>query len=219
VNGAHDMGGMMGFGPVVPEKDEPRFHAAWERRAFGLTLAMGAAGGWNIDQSRSARESQNPADYLAQSYYEIWITGLEKLLAERGLVSAAELTAGRASAPPKPLGHKLTAAAVPGILARGSPTQTDPVGTPCFAIGDRVRARLIHPKGHTRLPRYVRGHIGTVTHNHGCHVFPDTRAAGTGEDPHWLYTVRFNGRDLWGPGADPTVSVSVDAWERYLEVP
>ena len=55
MNGAHDMGGTMGFGPVVPEKDEPVFHAPWERRAFAITLAMGA-GRWNIDQSRSARE-------------------------------------------------------------------------------------------------------------------------------------------------------------------
>ena len=57
MNGAQDMGGMMGFGPVLPEKDEPVFHAPWERRAFALTLAMGAPGGWNIDQGRAARES------------------------------------------------------------------------------------------------------------------------------------------------------------------
>ena len=101
MNGAQDMGGMMGFGPVVPEKDEPVFHAAWERRAFALTLAMAGPGGWNLDQVRAARESLHPAEYLAKSYYEIWIAGLEKLMAEGGLVMADELDAGKAIASSK----------------------------------------------------------------------------------------------------------------------
>ncbi len=75
----------------------------------------------------------------------------------------------------------------------------------------------MHPVTHTRLPRYVRGQAGTVVLVHGCHVFPDVHAHGGGEDPQWLYTVRFDGRELWGADADPTVSVSVDAWEPYLE--
>jgi hypothetical protein len=48
-------------------------------------------------------------------------------------------------------------------------------------------------------------------------VFPDSNSLGQGEDPKWLYTVRFDGRELWGPDADPSVKVSVDAWEPYLE--
>jgi nitrile hydratase subunit beta len=80
-----------------------------------------------------------------------------------------------------------------------------------------VRARNMHPTGHTRLPRYVRGHIGTVMDVHGAHVFPDSNAAGLGEAPQWLYNVRFAGRELWGEAADPTLTVSVDAWETYLE--
>jgi hypothetical protein len=75
VNGAQDMGGQMGFGPVEAEADEPSFHADWEKRAFGLTIAMGAAGAWNLDMSRYARESLPPAEYLASSYYEIWARG------------------------------------------------------------------------------------------------------------------------------------------------
>jgi nitrile hydratase subunit beta len=103
------------------------------------------------------------------------------------------------------------------MLAKGSSYER-PVATPArFAVGDRVRARNMHPTGHTRLPRYVRGHAGTVTHVHGAHVFPDSNAAGQGEAPQWLYTVRFTGRELWGEAADPTVSVSVDAWESYME--
>jgi nitrile hydratase len=217
MNGAQDMGGMMGFGPVLPETDEPVFHADWERRAFALTLAMGAPGGWNIDQGRAARESLNPAEYLAKSYYEIWIAGLQKLMAERGLLTADELAAGKSLHPPKPVSRVLMPENVATVLARGGPTERTPVTPQRFQIGERVRARNIHPMGHTRLPRYVRGHVGAVTHVHGAHVLPDSNAAGQGENPQWLYTIRFQAPELWGEAADPTVSVSVDAWESYLE--
>jgi nitrile hydratase subunit beta len=217
MNGAQDMGGMMGFGPVAPEQDEPVFHAPWERRAFALTLAMSAPGGWNIDQSRAARESLNPAEYLAKSYYEIWIAGLEKLMAERGLVGADEIDAGKALHPPKPVPRVLAAEKVPTVLASGGPTERVAAAPQRFQVGQHVRAHNVHPTGHTRLPRYVRGRSGTITHVHGAHVLPDANAAGRGESPQWLYTVRFAARELWGEAADPTGTVSVDAWESYLE--
>ena len=72
------------------------------------------------------------------------------------------------------------------------------------------------PKGHTRLPGYVQGKTGTVTHLQGVHVFADANATGTGEAPEWLYTVRFDGRELFGAEGDPASSVSVDAWDSYL---
>ena len=103
------------------------------------------------------------------------------------------------------------------MLAKGR-SSARPQSTPAvFAVGDRVRARNMHPAGHTRLPRYVRGHVGTITLQHGAHVFPDAITAGQGEAPQHLYTVRFTGRELWGTAADPTLTVSVDAWESYLE--
>jgi nitrile hydratase beta subunit len=216
MNGAQDMGGMMGFGPVVPEKDEPVFHADWEGRAFALTLAMGAPGGWNIDQGRAARESLHPAEYLAKSYYEIWVAGLEKLMLERGLVTLDELEAGKSLHPPKAVPRVLMAESVPAVLASGRPSERAAMTPQRFQFGQRVRARNFHPSGHTRLPRYVRGHVGRITHVHGAHVFPDSSAAGRGEDPQWLYTVRFAARELWGEAADGTASVSVDAWEAYL---
>lgn len=217
MNGAQDMGGMMGFGPVLSEKDEPVFHAPWERRAFALTLAMGAPGGWNIDQSRAARESLNPAEYLAKSYYEIWIAGLEKLMAERGLVTLDEIDAGRSLHPPKAVPRVLMAEKVPAVLAAGGPSERVAAAPQRFQVGQHVRAHNVHPSGHTRLPRYVRGRVGTITHVHGAHVLPDSNAAGRGENPQWLYTVRFAARELWGEAADPTGTVSVDAWESYLE--
>src|SRR3954467_11968834 len=91
MNGAHDMGGMHGFGPVRAEPNEPVFHADWERRAFALTIAMGATGEWNLDESRFAREDRPPADYLGRTYYEIWLARLARLRAEGGLGDPHEL--------------------------------------------------------------------------------------------------------------------------------
>jgi nitrile hydratase subunit beta len=217
MNGAQDLGGMMGFGPVVAEKDEPVFHNAWERRAFALNMAMGVPGGWNLDQGRAARESLHPAEYLAKSYYEIWIAGLEKLMAERGLVTSDEIDEGKPLHPAKAVPRVLTAERVPTILSNGRPTERAAAAPQRFQRGQRVRARNFHPVGHTRLPRYVRGHLGRITHVHGAHVFPDRHATGHGEDPQWLYTVCFAAQELWGEAADATASVSVDAWESYLE--
>ena len=93
MNGAHDMGGMDGFGPVEREADEPIFHDEWERRAFALTVAMGFYGRWNIDASRHARENREPLGYLRDSYYERWLYGLETLLEQNGLVTREEIAA------------------------------------------------------------------------------------------------------------------------------
>jgi len=217
MNGVHDMGGMDGFGKVEPEPDEPVFHAGWEGRVMAMNRAMGATGAWNIDMSRFSREVLPPSVYLASSYYRKWFLGLEQMLIERGLIDADEVESGHALRSGKPLERgKFTVADVQRILTRGSfsrPAQ----GPARFTPGDRVRAKNIHPATHTRLPRYVRGHVGVVDRVHGCHVFPDSAATGQGDDPQWLYTVRFEGRELWGPDADPTVKISIDAFEPYLD--
>jgi len=216
VNGIHDMGGMQDFGPVVAELDEPRFHAGWERRAFGLTLAMGALGQWNLDQSRFARESLPPAQYLASTYYQIWFEGLKRLMLERGLVTREELADGKIRMPPLSVPAALAAHEVMSRLARGAPTQRPASAPARFKPGDAVRTRHQNPPSHTRLPRYCRGKPGTILKLHGAHVFPDSNALGAGEKPQWLYTVRFEARDLWG--ADTTATaVFVDCWEPYLE--
>ncbi|MBI5129710.1 MAG: nitrile hydratase subunit beta [Rhodopseudomonas palustris] len=216
MDGAHDMGGMDGFGPVVPEPNEPAFHAPWERRAFALTLAMARPGGWNIDMSRFARENRSPAEHLSKSYYQIWLAGLEQLMAERGLVTADEIAAGQPLHPRREVAA-LPPADVAPMLARGGPTDRPSAAPARFKIGDRVRTRTIHPRGHTRLPRYVRGHVGVIELLHGAHVFPDSNARGAGEQPQFLYTVTFDGREIWGDDAEPGLRVSVDAWDSYLE--
>jgi nitrile hydratase subunit beta len=217
MNGVHDMGGMDGFGKVEVEPNEPVFHAAWEGRTMALVRAMGAAGAFNIDTSRFYREALPPHVYLSSSYYKKWLLGLEDLLVAKGYVGREEVDAGQATAPAKPLKRgKFTKDQVERIMVRGQFGRPAPAAAK-FKAGDHVRAKNIHPATHTRLPRYVRGHVGVVERDHGCHVFPDSAAIEAGENPQWLYTVVFDGRELWGEDADPTVKISIDAFEPYLE--
>lgn len=217
MNGAQDLGGQHGMGPVAPEKDEPYFHAEWEKRALGLTLSCGAFGAWTIDESRHARESLSPAIYLSASYYEIWMRALETLLKRHGFVSAAELAAGQMlekGAEPKRI---LKAEMVPAVLAKGGPCDRPVSDRPAFTVGERVRTKNFHPETHTRLPRYARAKTGVIETVQGSFVFPDDNAHGKGENPQWVYTVVFDAPEIWGEGADPTLTVSIDAWESYLE--
>jgi nitrile hydratase beta subunit len=215
MNGIHDMGGMHGFGVVAPEANEPVFHAAWEGRVLALNRAMGHSRLWNIDMSRAAIEVLPPDVYLTRSYYAKWLLRLEQLLLEHAMVDADEMAAGRALRPGKPV-RKLEAADVATALTRGSYGR-EPSAPARFKAGERVRTRNINPVTHTRLPRYARGRIGTIECVRGCHVFPDSVAIGKGENPQWLYTLRFEGRELWGDNCDPNLKVSIEAFEPYLE--
>jgi nitrile hydratase len=223
VNGAHDLGGMHGFGPVVAERNEPVFHAEWERRAFGLTLAMGAWRRWNLDMSRSEREQMPPAEYLATSYYEHWLFGLERLLVEHGFASPEEMDRVRRGEP-VPVNEPaavqdgaLRSDGVPRMLRNRRAARLDDLVAPKFRVDQVVLARNIHPPGHTRVPRYVRGRRGVVAIDHGVFIFPDTHAAGEGTRPQHVYSVRFAARELWGADAPARDSVYVDLWDDYLE--
>lgn len=209
-----DLGGEPGFGAVRPEPEGDLFHAAWEPRALAVTLAMGATGTWNIDASRAARETL--PNYRALGYYEVWVTALERLLRERGLVHADELAAGRMLHAAMPLTRVMHAADVAQALAEGAPTERPTGSAARFEVGQRVRTRAAPVAHHTRLPGYARGRCGTVERVHGAHVFADAHAQGLGECAQWLYTVVFAGTALWADAA-PGLSVSVDAWEPYLE--
>jgi nitrile hydratase len=220
MNGAHDLGGMHGFGPVVPEPDEPAFHAPWERRAFALTLAMGGWRRWNLDMMRSAREQMPPADYLSTSYYEHWMYGLERMLVEHGFVSRADLERLGEPAAGEPAALQDGALRADGVSLllrnRRAARRDDPVPQQ-FDVGQAVVVKNLHPTGHTRMPRYVRGRRGEVAIAHGVFVFPDTHAAGQGTKPQHVYSVRFTARELWGPDAVASDSVYVDLWDDYLE--
>lgn len=217
MDGPQDLGGRAGFGPVDPEPDEPVFHGDWERRALGVTLACGALGYWSIDESRHARECIAPSDYYTSSYYGIWTRALERLLIHHGEVSAEELSDGQMLQPGLRSERRLSAAMVPDVLARGGPCERQIDLKPAFKVGDKIRTIKAHPSGHTRLPAYARDKLGTVGALCGAHVFPDTNAHDLGEQPCHLYTLVFEGCELWGADSEPGLTVSIDAWESYFE--
>jgi nitrile hydratase len=176
---------------------------------------MGMTGAWNLDMSRAARETLS--NYASLRYYEVWVEALRKLLLEHSLVGEDELAAGRMLQPPRAVARVPKAADIPGTLTKGSSSRRAETRPARFAAGDRVRARRGEVDYHTRLPRYARGKVGTVEQLRGVHVYADANAQGLGEQPQWLYTVVFDGRELWGERSDPRLTVSIDAWEPYLE--
>jgi nitrile hydratase len=145
-----------------------------------------------LDAFRHAIERIDPATYLSIGHWGRWLTALETLVREwrdRG-----------------------------GLLeerARGMLRKVETA--PRFGVGAPVRTRNLQPAGHTRLPGYARGKQGTVVRRHPGFVFPDTNAEGRGENPQWVYAVRFEARELFGSGAEPNASVYVDLFESYLE--
>jgi nitrile hydratase len=216
MNGIHDLGGMQGFGPVVDEADEPPFHAPWEARVLALQRAVLFTRTWNLDVFRHAQERLPASVYVAVSYYHRWFLALNAGALEHGLVTRAELDAGHAQGPARPVQRTMTLRDV-DIGKIRSPFGRTPKQEARFKPGDVVRTTNIHPMGHTRLPRYARDKQGRVEVAHGCHAFPDAIVAGDRDASAWLYAVVFDSRELWGESADPSLTVSIDAFEPYLE--
>jgi nitrile hydratase subunit beta len=217
MNGVHDMGGMHGMGPIQEEKNEPVFHERWEGRVFALRRATAAWGRWNIDVTRHEVELVPPAEYLRMTYYERQFAAFLETLVKSGLVTRAEIESGTpAQGSPKAV-PALTVEKATALVAKGVPASRNVPVAPRFQAGQRVRARNINPVGHTRLPRYARGKLGTIERDHGVFVFPDTNAHLLGEKPQHVYAVRFAARELWGEQASPRDSVYVNLWDDYLE--
>lgn len=216
MNSIHDMGGMHGMGRVEIERDEPVFHARWEASVLALQLACNFHGRWNIDMARYARERIPPAEYLAATYYEKWLRGLETLLVEQGLVTPNELEAGHAGSKASGMAP-LHAPGVATFLRNRRHARLDDKVPPKFKPGDRVITHNDHPVGHTRLPRYARGRHGVVDRDHGVFIFADTHAMTRDKKPQHCYSVRFTARELWGAGASARDSVYVDLWDDHLD--
>jgi nitrile hydratase len=193
MDGIHDLGGMHGFGPVEIEPHEPLFHAPWEGRVFALSGVAIAAAGHNVDKFRHAIERIDPVTYLTAGYYGRWLRAIETLLSDAGEIGRPAGQVGRRS------------------VRRDAPR------APRFRAGDPVRARNLHPPGHTRLPRYARGKRGRIEAVYDAYVFPDTNAHDRGEDPQHVYCVAFAGEELWGADAEPGTVVHLDLFEPYLE--
>ena len=215
MNGVHDMGGMQNMGPVRVEKNEPVFHAEWERRVFAMDDAID--GGWPGGAGRYQQELIPPAEYLRMSYYERWLRSLSERLVKSGLVTRKELETGIAEGGNTQGRKVLRADEVRAAIARGFPATRSVAATAKFHVGERVRARNINTTGHTRLPRYARGKQGTIARDHGVFAFNDSRVQGLGEKPQHLYSVSFAARELWGPAAAANDSVHLDLWDDHLE--
>ncbi len=218
MNGVHDMGGMHGFGPVHPE-DDAGFHADWERRVRAMMMGLIRRGAFNIDEMRRAIESIPPAEYLASSYFERWLTALRALVVEKGVLAPADvddLIATLARTPESSPRRREDPTLAKRLLEPSGPRPRREAPAR-FRPGDRVVARNEHPKHHTRLPRYVRGKPGVIDRVRGVYTLPDTNAYGRGEHPQPVYSVRFAARDLWGDVAATTDSIYIDLWESYLD--
>jgi len=217
MNGVHDMGGMQNMGAIEYEKDEPVFHAPWEGRIYALNRALRALGKWNLDAWRREIELLPPAEYLRMSYYEKWVQIISTLAVKHGDITQAELASGKPAPDSPKVKPPFTAAMSSRLFSRGIPSSQDAKVRPIFRVGQRVRARNINPPGHTRLPRYARGKVGTLLRDHGVYTFPDTNAHFLGEKRQHVYSVRFTARELWGERASPRDSVHLDMWDDYLE--
>ena len=211
---------MHGFGPVDWDPKEPPFHGRWEAAVVAMMRATRGAF-YNIDEFRHGIERMDPAHYLGSSYFEHWLDGVARVLAEKGIIDGAELEARAAKfreRPDTPVGGGVAGAKTDSGRWSDSSFRK-PSAPPHFAVGAAVLTRNIHPTGHTRLPRYARGKRGVIAAHRGCHVFPDANAHGLGEQPQHVYGVRFDARELWGESAEPNQCVFLDLWESYLQAP
>jgi nitrile hydratase len=215
MNGIHDMGGMHGFGKVEVEVDEPVFHERWEARVFGMVQSLGRG---NIDAGRHSMERLDPVAYLRNGYYGRWCAALEHGLVGAGVLTAAEIEARTKAggASPKAAPETATSARVPWRPSATDYTRTIEAAA-AFAVGQKVVTRNHQPSGHTRLPAYGRCRRGVVVRVHPAMVFPDDHAHHRGENPQYLYTVRFEAKELWGDAAEAHTVVHIDLFESYLE--
>jgi nitrile hydratase len=222
VNGPHDLGGSHGFG-AVPVDDGNAFHADWEKRVFGITMAVSYAHRipGTTDEARYAIEQLPPEIYLGSAYFERWLLGAETNYEAHGLLTRAELENRRRDLAADP-GASLPASDDRGQVERvldglrAGPHPRQAAGTPAYAPGDEVVARNVHTKSHTRLPRYVRGKRGRIDCVRGAFPVPELAAAGERE-LEFVYEVRFEGEELWGDSAETATCVYLQLWERYLQ--
>ncbi len=223
MNGVHDMGGMHGFGPIARGEGPEPFHAKWEGRMFGMLLALGSHGIHDPGGLRAALEGLEPASYLGSGYFERWLQVTEKALLDKGYLTLAELDQkteeldARPDAVPFRRADPAATARLMEAVHTRSPSSRDGGSAPRFRAGDSVRVRNLHSPGHTRLPRYVRGKLGTIAKLHGIHDFHDLPPEGSLDSPQPVYSVRFEAEELWGEAAEARQRLYLDMWESYLK--
>jgi nitrile hydratase len=218
MDGIHDMGGMHGFGPVPCDQDRA-FDHDWQKRAFALTEALAWSVPFCADEHRAAIERIAPADYLRLDYFEKWTVAATALVQTAGLVDPQEVASGLKRFDIPQGDHPAVGPADILAATKAGAEMTFPPTTamPRFAVGQSVRVLANSPVGHTRVPRYVRNHVGKVIADMGVFQFADSMASGQGPDPQHCYTVEFSSKDLWGSAADANGCVCLDLWESYLD--
>jgi nitrile hydratase beta subunit len=224
MNGLFDLGGTDGLGAVDPPAEEPLFRAEWEKMVFGMYPAVFRAGWFGLDEFRHGIELMDPVVYLKSPYYEHWLHTFEHHGARTGQLDPDELdrrTQYYLDNPDAPLpAHEPIPELVDfvnSVPVNGLPAQRPTDEPVSFAVGDVVRLSTMAPRGHTRLARYVRGRKGTVIAYRGSFIYPDAAGNGLGEDPQHVYTVQFDGAELWGEYAEPNTTVTFDVWGPYIE--
>jgi nitrile hydratase subunit beta len=220
MDGAHDLGGMHGFGRVVEPGGELAYHERWEPRVFATQLLVDLEGLGAGPGGRATREEMAPARYLAASYYERWLYSAEQRLLRKGTIAPGDVDAmierlGTGEPGAQHRDAAMGERALDGLRTR-RPMRPPPVEAR-FSPGRQVRVKRMHPPGHTRCPRYVRGAAGVVEAVRGADRLPDRAVHGEKPDPEPVYSVAFRSQDLWGASDEPGWTVSLDLWESYLE--
>jgi nitrile hydratase subunit beta len=218
VDGIADMGGTPGWGSMhPPRRDEPVFKEPWEPRAFALAIFSNRVSGGNLDSFRHALERLDRAHYIDDGYYGRWLNAGELRLIDSAILApgaidarARNLRGEHVEEPPIPEPAK------PDYAPTAEGTLRSLDTAPAFAVGERVRAKDMSVPGHTRLPRYVRGHVGVVDIIQPAGVLPDSNAHFLGENPQYVYSVRFDSRDVWGVDAE-SFELTIELFESYLE--
>jgi len=201
MDGFHDLGGRQGFGPVVHHGQTEPFHGEADIRIAAMWVRLLRHRLFNMDEYRHAIERMEPRHYVSASYYERTFTAVVSLCVERGVFSAAELSA---------------AAGFAIQLAR--PSREGRLGDshlPEIRVGDRVRVKDDFVPGHIRMPAYIRGKEGVVVKISPAYPYPD--AHGHGLESAWQrsFDVRFSSVDSWPDGAEEA-EVQVGVFHGYL---
>jgi nitrile hydratase len=218
MNGIHDLGGMDGF--RVPVRDRGfALHEEWERLTWGVLLTSAGIPGLRSGPSRSFIENLPPERYLTMPYYARFLEARITSFLESGLVTQEELDNpdGPVARPNLPPGFQPpTPEQIVQFLRQEQSGQLNVEAPAAFAVGAEVVVKNDHPRGHTRVPRYVRGHRGAIVRDHGVHRFEDDVAPGTSVGPQHLYTVAFTGPELWGSRGHARDRMHVELWEIHL---
>lgn len=217
MNGIHDLGGMDGFA-LRPRDQGFALKEDWERLVWGMLIASARIPGVPVGGSRHLIERIPPARYLTMPYYARFLEVRTQSFLASGLVTPEELANpdGPVTTPNLPGFVPTTPEQAIGFLRQEQSGQVNVDAPAAFAVGDEVVVKNDHPAGHTRVPRYVRGHRGVIVRDHGVHVFEDDVAPGTEVGPQHLYTITFTGPELWGSRGHARDRVHVELWEIHL---